>query len=291
MCYWKKIMVMFLTLFLVFGMCGCQKESEAEETVQVTDNDEEKASIQQPGVYITYKVVCEDIPDATDMDDTISKLRKRAEKYSGNAVVYQSGADGIVVEIPGVDDANAILQELGRRGELYFISETAEDGTVNYSYVPVETEDGRTEINYSLNRTLEELLEDGSVKLTGDDIFQAEVATYVDQATGTQITVEFEMTEEGSKKFETATSYAYERGETLGIYFDGEFISVPTVSSVITDGVAIIHGLQDYEEAERVASCIRSGALKYELKIINVDVIGSSNKKDSKGNEVRNEEE
>lgn len=68
-------------------------------------------------------------------------------------------------------------------------------------------------------------------------------------------------------------------------------LSVPTVSSVITDGVAIIHGLQDYEEAERGASCIRSGALKYELKIINVDVIGSSNKKDSKGNEVRNEEE
>lgn len=33
-------------------------------------------------------------------------------------------------------------------------------------------------------------------------------------------------------------------------------LSVPTVSSVITDGVAIIHGLQDYEETERVASCI-----------------------------------
>ena len=37
-----------------------------------------------------------------------------------------------------------------------------------------------TEMCYALNRTPEELLEDGSVKLTGDDIFQAEVATYVD---------------------------------------------------------------------------------------------------------------
>ncbi len=144
---------------------------------------------------------------------------------------------------------------------------------------------------YALNRTPEELLEDGPVKLTGGDICRAEVAVYTEQAMGTQITVELDMTEEDGKKFESATSYAYERGETLGIYFDGEFISVPTVSSVITDGVAIIHGLQDSEEAERVASCIRSGALKYELKIINVDVIGSNNKKDSKGNEVRNEEE
>lgn len=52
---------------------------------------------------------------------------------------------------------------------------------------------------YALNRTPEELLEDGPVKLTGGDICRAEVAVYTDQAMGTQITVELDMTEEGGK--------------------------------------------------------------------------------------------
>lgn len=61
----------------------------------MTETNEKKEPSQQPGVYITYKVVYEDIPDTTDMSDTISKLQKRVEKYSGKAVVYQTGVDVI----------------------------------------------------------------------------------------------------------------------------------------------------------------------------------------------------
>ena len=78
------------------------------------------------GVSITYQVV-DDNPSSEDMKDTIYKLQKRVEGYSTEAVAYQVGDDRITVEIPGVTDANEILQELGNPGSLEF---QLADGTV-----------------------------------------------------------------------------------------------------------------------------------------------------------------
>ena len=64
------------------------------------------------GVSITYQVVDEN-PSAEDMSDTIYKLQKRVDSYSTEASVYQVGDDRITVEIPGVQDANEILEDLG----------------------------------------------------------------------------------------------------------------------------------------------------------------------------------
>ena len=67
------------------------------------------------GVSITYQVMDED-PSESDMADTIYKLQKRVEQYSTEATVYQEGTDRINIEIPGVSDANTILEELGKPG-------------------------------------------------------------------------------------------------------------------------------------------------------------------------------
>ena len=85
------------------------------------------------GVSITYQVVGDESPSAEDMSDTIYKLQKRVENYSTEAQVYQEGNDRINIEIPGVSDANAILEELGRPGSLYFIKQTDSDGNQNYT--------------------------------------------------------------------------------------------------------------------------------------------------------------
>ena len=86
------------------------------------------------GVSITYQVVGEENPDATDMADTIYKLQQRVEGYSTEAIVYQEGTNRINIEIPGVSDANAILQELGKPGQLYFIAQTDDEGNANYTW-------------------------------------------------------------------------------------------------------------------------------------------------------------
>ena len=96
------------------------------------------------GVSITYQVVGDENPSDTDMNDTVSKLQKRVEGYSTEAIVYKEGTNRINIEIPGVSDANAILQELGKPGSLYFIAETDFEGNENYSIQSVQDADGNT---------------------------------------------------------------------------------------------------------------------------------------------------
>ena len=228
------------------------------------------------GVSITYQVVGDEEPDATDMADTISKLQQRVENYSTEAVVYQEGTDRINIEIPGVTDANKILEELGRPGSLYFISETDSDGNANYSMQAVTDTQGNVSYAYALNKTIDELKADGSIKLEGTDVKTATAGSIKDQTMGnTTYAVDLVMTEEGTKKFEEATRNAYEKNETLGIYYDGSFVSVPSVKGVFSDGNAQISPMSSYEEAESLASTIRIGGLKLELEELHSKVVGA----------------
>ena len=228
------------------------------------------------GVSITYQVVGDEEPDATDMSDTISKLQKRVEQYSTEAIVYQEGVDRINIEIPGVSDATTILQELGRPGTLYFIAETDDAGNKNYSLKPITDESGALlGYNYTLDKTIEELQANGSIKLVGTDVKDAQARAYQNDMGNQSIVVELLMTDEGTQKFADATQRAYTRGETLGIYYDGQFVSVPSVGVVITDGAAVIEGQSTYEEAESLASTIRIGGLKLKLEELHSKVVGA----------------
>lgn len=228
------------------------------------------------GVSITYQVVGDEEPDATDMADTIAKLQKRVENYSKEAIVYQEGTDRINIEIPGVTDANKILEELGRPGSLYFIAETDKDGNANYSMQAVTDAQGNASYAYALNKTIDELKADGSIMLEGTDVKTATAGSIKDQTMGNSTyAVDLVMTDEGTKKFEEATRNAYEKGETLGIYYDGSFVSVPSVKGVFSDGNAQISPMSSYEEAESLASTIRIGGLRLELEELHSKVVGA----------------
>lgn len=228
------------------------------------------------GVSITYQVVGDEAPSATDMADTREKLQKRVEKYSTEAVVYQEGADRLNIEIPGVSDANAILKELGRPGVLYFISETDSEGNVNYTGQYVQNPDGSMERTFVLNKTIDELLADGSILLTGTDVRDAQAGSIRDRQMGNvEYIVSLSMTDEGKAKFAEATENALRKGESLAIYYDGSIISAPGVNVVITDGNAQISPMESYEKAEKLASTIRIGGLKLGLEDLHSKVVGA----------------
>ncbi len=189
------------------------------------------------GVSITYKAKGDE-PSQEDMDDTIYKLQKRVSGYSEEAQVYQEGADRINVEIPGVTDANKILEDLGKPGSLEF-----QDST-------------------------------GETVLDGSDIADAKGGIKEDQMTGKkQYIVSLTLTKEGTKKFAEATEANL--GKAIAIVYDGETISAPTVQNVISDGKAQITGQQSIEEANELASVIRIGSLKLELTELRSKVVGA----------------
>ena len=224
------------------------------------------------GVSITYQVVGDENPDAEDMADTIYKLQKRVEGYSTEAVVYQEGSDRINIEIPGVSDANAILEDLGKPGSLYFIAEHDSAGNLNYQFIGMD-EAGKAV--YSMNKTIEELEADGSIMLVGTDVKNAQARSYTDNRQNSQFVVDLSMTDEGTVKFADATTKAYQNGESLAIYYDGSIISAPDVNEPINGGQAQISGSFSYEEAQQLASTIRIGGLKLELEELHSKIVGA----------------
>ena len=220
------------------------------------------------GVSITYEAD-EAAPAVDDMDDTVAKLQKRVDQYSTEANVYKEGLNRINVEIPGVTDANAILAELGTPGSLYFIAEHGSDGSDNYTY-------DNSVGNYVLAKTIEELEADGSIVCVGSDVADAQGVFQQDQLTkNNEPVVSLSFSSEGTKKFADATTSAYSKGESIGIYYDGSFVSVPRVNAAITDGKAIIEGMGDIDEAKQLASFIRIGGLKLTLNEIRSNVVGA----------------
>ena len=191
------------------------------------------------GVSITYEVAGEEEPSQEDMADTIYKLQKRVEVYSTEALVYQEGNNRINIEIPGVSDANTILEELGKPGSL--------------SFVDME----------------------GNVVLSGTDIAEAQPATQQDSMGNSEFVVALTMTEEGTKKFAEATRKAAPNKDIIYIIYDEEVVSAPAVQSEITDGQCVIQGMASYEEAESLSSVIRIGGLKLELEELCSKVVGA----------------
>ncbi len=224
------------------------------------------------GVSITYQVVGDENPSSEDMADTIYKLQKRVEGYSTEAVVYQEGSDRINIEIPGVSDANAILEELGKPGSLYFIAEHDPEGNLNYQILGMGN-DGRPV--YTMYKTIEELEEEGSIVLVGTDVKNAQAGSTSNDMQNSEFVVELSMTEEGTTKFADATTKALQNGESIGIYYDGSIISAPNVNSAITDGQAQITGNFTFEEAQQLASTIRIGGLKLELEELHSKIVGA----------------
>ena len=219
------------------------------------------------GVSITYQVKG-DKPSQADMDDTVYKLQKRVEQYSTEAQAYQVGDNRISIEIPGVSDANKILEELGQPGSLYFIKHKDSEGNENYSL---------TASGYTLNKSIDELKDTDSIVLTGTEVKTASAGVLNDSTTGNKkYGVDLELTDEGAEKFKTATEEAYNNNnDTIAIYYDGALISVPKVNAVIEDGKAQISGNMDYEEADNIASTIRIGGLNLELEELSSEVVGA----------------
>lgn len=272
----RGIITLLLTVVLIVGLGYVALFGVNESGTGSAKNIKQGLDL-AGGVSITYQVVGEDKPSSEDMNDTVYKLQKRVQGYSTEAQVYQEGDNRINIEIPGVSDAEAVLQELGKPGSLYFIIQCDAEGKQNYSGGYVIGEDGVSfEESWVLNYPIEDLVANGSVVLNGTDVKNAQAGYYTNPRTNTkQPCVELTLTEGGTAKFADATRTAYLNGWSIGIYYDGEFISVPNVNSEINDGNAQISGMADFAEAENLASSIRIGGLKLELEELSSNVVGA----------------
>ena len=234
----KKGVVVFLVMIIAMLLLGYYSYGIVKGTAAKDNDKGVKLGLDLAGgVSITYQVKGDETPSAEDMSDTVYKLQKRVETYSTEAEVYQVGDNRISVEIPGVSDANSILEELGTPGTLEF-----------------KTTEGET-------------------FMTGEMVADAQAGTDTSGKSSSKYVVQLKLTSEGAEIFSEKTGEYLNK--VLPIYYDGECISYPKVESQITNGEAVISGMKSYEDAEALASQIRSGALKLELEELQSEVVGA----------------
>ena len=226
-------MILGLCYMAVFGI-GEGKKGSVGNITQGLDL--------QGGVSITFEVVDKEF-SKEDFEDTYIKLEKRAYELQSEASIYKEGDNRITVEIPGSNDAQAVLDKLGKPGALQFVTDYKVEGKEK-------------------------------VWLEGSDIKSAKPGYTKDDISGeTDFIVGLEFTDEGAKKFEEAT--AQNVGRIMYIIYDGKVVSDPYIRQKLTGNGASITGLGDNETAEELAAMIRIGSLKLELKEISSKVVGA----------------
>lgn len=197
------------------------------------------------GLSVTYEIQEDDYSDK-DLEDTKYKIEKRVEAYTNEYSVYEDGDKKITAEIPGVTNADEILEALNIEGKLEFLDPD------NYT-------------KWSQGQEYE-------AALTGDDIKNATAG--IDSDNGNDNVVQLAFTDEGAQKFADVT--AANVGKVVYIIYDNKVVSAPTVQSAITGGSAEINKIGSYEEAEQLATTIRIGALPLTLKQVRSNIVGAT---------------
>ena len=197
------------------------------------------------GLSVTYEIQEDDYSDM-DLEDTKYKIEQRVEAYTNEYSVYEDGDKKITAEIPGVTNADEILNALNIEGKLEFLDPD------NYT-------------KWSQGQEYE-------AALTGDDIKNATAG--IDSDNGNDNVVQLAFTDEGAQKFADVT--AANVGNIVYIIYDNKVVSAPTVQSAITGGSAEINKIGSYEEAEQLATTIRIGALPLTLKQVRSNIVGAT---------------
>lgn len=172
-------------------------------------------------------------PNATPEDmqkvEKIIRFRLDSKNYTEGTVAIE-GENRVRVEIPGITDADKAIEEIGQTALLEFKDE------------------------------------EGNVVLSGDDVAEARSEQSTDTSGTQQVIVQnvaLKFSKEGTEKFSKAT--AENVGKVIFITLDGETISAPKVESAITQGQASIRGSFTADQADHLATLIKSGALPVPL--------------------------
>ena len=197
------------------------------------------------GLSVTYEIQEDDYSDK-DLEDTKYKIEKRVEAYTNEYSVYEDGDKKITAEIPGVTNADEILEALNIEGKLEFLDPD------NYT-------------KWSQGQEYE-------AALTGDDIKNATAG--IDSDNGNDNVVQLVFTDAGAQKFADVTSANV--GKIVYIIYDNKVVSAPTVQSAITGGSAEINKIGSYEEADQLATTILIGALPLTLKQVRSNIVGAT---------------
>ena len=232
----KRVLAVFLVVITIFGwyitLFGIG------DAVKPTKDNLKLGLDIKGGVYVVMEAQTDLEGEELHslMTQTQAVIEERVNQMGlAEPVVTIEGERRIRVELPGAEDAEAAIEQIGRTAQLQFV---LADGT------PV--------------------LDGGSVK---------DASTGTAQDGGYCVNLQFDS--EGAEAFAEATTIAYQGGvqsviegvpnDAIMIILDDQIISAPSVNEPISGGQCEISGNFTSDEAKNLAALIRGGALPVEL--------------------------
>lgn len=213
--------------------------------------------------------------DQMERANTIIDNRVNGLGVSESSVQMQ-GDDSILIQLPGIEDAETALKALGETGRLEFVVWESVDATTRAaweSYLQGKGGDAPP----PLERDTYALVTDdaGTSELTGEYVTNA-ITSAGDLG---EIVVNVDMDTEGTRIWrEYTTSHVYtlvgELSSQVAVVLDGVVWSTPSIRSAIPDGSTQISGSFSAEEARNLAAILESGALPVELEASESRVVG-----------------
>ncbi|MDF2877455.1 MAG: secD [Clostridia bacterium] len=219
---------------------GQEAEGDSEEAavpeVKKAQNTIKLGLDLQGGVNIVYEPKLDRKPTGDEMSAARTMIQKRLDaKGYTEAEVSLEGNDRIRVDIPGVEDPQKAIEEIGAAGMLKFLDQ------------------------------------EGKEIVTGKDVTKA-TPQGTSQNGATQVVVSVEMNEAGTKLFSDFTKNNI--GQPIFIMLDETLLSYATINDHILDGKGMITGNFTPEEAKELAEGINAGALPFTLDPVNSNGIG-----------------
>jgi preprotein translocase subunit SecD len=188
--------------------------------------------------------------------------------------IQRQGVNRILVQVPGLDDPQKLLDVIGKTAKLTFrmvdVSMTAEQA--QQGRPPPESE----LVKGSKAEGGQYYLLEKRVLVSGEELTDAQPG--FDQRTSEPI-VSFKFNTSGARKFAQATQENV--GRPFAIVLDDEVISAPVIREPILGGSGQISGNFTVESANNLAILLRAGALPAKLTPIEQRVVGAGLGQDS----------
>lgn len=215
----------------------------------------------QGGMQVVLEAQMADVPEGdrqTALDSAQAIITRRVDLYGIAEPLVQSARVGdsyrLIVELPGISDPTEALNLVGQTADLQFLLVRQQ----------LELDPAATE---SAAPTAQ--LED--IGLGGNDLRRAALS-FNPQTGEPEVSLEFNT--EGTTIFGQVTTDNV--GGTLGIFLDGSPLMLPTISTAILDGRAVLTGQFAVEEARQLAVQLNAGALPVPIKVLEQRTIGAS---------------
>lgn len=180
------------------------------------------------------------------------------------ASIQRQGSDSILVQIPGIKDAEQALQVLGSTGQLEFVDVASITDSASVTAIVTNQPDVQ--------------LPEGSYTpfMTGEVIQNAGVGQNPQTA---EVEVTLSMNAEGTKIWGDYTSANI--GKQIAIVLDGRVQSAPAIREPILDGQTSISGSFTPEDAQQLKTVLETGALPISLEFSESRVVGPTLGQDS----------